>query len=317
MMLGTSTDKVVVRNYDGSGHYGRSNGGSTGAEDEAVIISQAVGQAGPAPVDALGRHAVVDAAPAGVLRRAGGPRRERQARRVPGRPLHAGDAGRPHGRCAARRAADDLGADDDAYPGTFGSTVNGISDPWVYDQVPNAQQRGLGTFQIGQKESPTQVGLRDHSQRTPGQRQQNFAQESMINELAAAAKIDPIEFRIGNTSAPRLLAVMNTVKTESGWETRPSPSPKAATTGSKEIIGQGFSVMLRSNAYWACAVQVSVVPDTGKVRVLDVTTASIRASSSTRCCSGATPRPARSRASARRCTRRSPSTSRRSPTATG
>ena len=36
-------DKVVVRWYDGSGHYGRSNGGSTGAEEEAVIISQAVG----------------------------------------------------------------------------------------------------------------------------------------------------------------------------------------------------------------------------------------------------------------------------------
>jgi CO/xanthine dehydrogenase Mo-binding subunit len=40
-------------------------------------------------------------------------------------------------------------------------------------------------------------------------------------------------------------------------------------------MGQGFSVMLRSNAYWACAVHVSVVPDTGKVRVLDVTTATV------------------------------------------
>ena len=44
MMLNTSTDKVVVRKYDGSGHYGRSNGGSTGAEEEAVILSQAVGK---------------------------------------------------------------------------------------------------------------------------------------------------------------------------------------------------------------------------------------------------------------------------------
>ena len=44
MMLSTTIDKVVVRNYDGSGHYGRSNGGSAGAEDEAVIISQAVGK---------------------------------------------------------------------------------------------------------------------------------------------------------------------------------------------------------------------------------------------------------------------------------
>ncbi len=118
-----------------------------------------------------------------------------------------------------------------------------------------------------------QVGLRDHSQRTPAQRQQNFAQESMFNELAAAAGIDPIQFRINNTSASRLIAVMNATKAASGWETRPSPSPKAATTGSTPIIGQGFSVMLRSNCYWACAVKVSVLPSTGKVRVLDVTTA--------------------------------------------
>ena len=150
MMLNTPIDKVVVRNYDGSGHYGRSNGGSTGAEDEAVDPLAGRRQAGPAAVDALGRHAVVDAAPAGVLGRAGRPRRERQARLVPGRPLHAGDAGRPHGRRAARRAADDPGAERRRrIPGTFGSTPNGISDPWVYDQVPNALQTGFGTFQIG------------------------------------------------------------------------------------------------------------------------------------------------------------------------
>ena len=60
--------------------------------------------------------------------------------------------------------------------------------------------------------------------RTPGQRQQNFAHESMMNELAAAAKIDPIQFRLNNTSAQRLITVLNTVKEASGWVTRPSPS---------------------------------------------------------------------------------------------
>jgi hypothetical protein len=163
------------------------------------------------------------------------------------------------------------------FPGTFGSTPNGISDPWLYDLVPNAQQKGLGTFQVGTDPTApdfnTQIGMRDHSMRTPAQRQQNFAQESMMSELAAAAKIDPIQFRLNNTSAARLIAVINKVKDASGWQTRPSPSPNAATTGSKPVIGQGFSAMLRSNAYWACAVTVSVVPSTGKVRVLNVTTA--------------------------------------------
>src|SRR5438477_1880783 len=44
MMLGTSIDNVVVRIYAGAGHYGRSNGGNAGAEDEAVILSKAVGK---------------------------------------------------------------------------------------------------------------------------------------------------------------------------------------------------------------------------------------------------------------------------------
>ena len=43
-MLGTSIDNVVVRTYAGPGHYGRSNGGNAGAEDEAVILSKAVGK---------------------------------------------------------------------------------------------------------------------------------------------------------------------------------------------------------------------------------------------------------------------------------
>ena len=43
-MLGASVDQVVVRTFAGAGHYGRSNGGNAGAEDEAVLLSQAVGK---------------------------------------------------------------------------------------------------------------------------------------------------------------------------------------------------------------------------------------------------------------------------------
>ena len=76
------------------------------------------------------------------------------------------------------------------------STVNNISDPWIYAQVPNVVERGHGTFQVGQKASPLAVGLRDHSMRTPGQFQQNFPRELAINEAAALAGADAIQFRI-------------------------------------------------------------------------------------------------------------------------
>jgi CO/xanthine dehydrogenase Mo-binding subunit len=162
-------------------------------------------------------------------------------------------------------------------PGFFGTIINSVSDVWVYDQVPNTLEQALGTYQVGtDPTSPTfntQIGMRDHSMRTPAQRQQNFAREAFMTELAAIAKMDPIAFRLQNTSATRLVSVINAVKSASGWDTRPSPSPKASTTGSTPIVGQGCSVMLRSNAYWSCVAQVTVVPKTGKIKVTNITTA--------------------------------------------
>jgi len=58
---------------------------------------------------------------------------------------------------------------------------------------------------------------------------------------------------------------------ESGWQTRPSPSPQAASTGDQPVRGRGVSTLFRSNGYWACAADVSVVPSSGVVKVERVT----------------------------------------------
>jgi CO/xanthine dehydrogenase Mo-binding subunit len=276
MLLGTSIDNIVIRNFDGSGHYGRSNGGSTGAEDEAVIISQAIGKpvrlqwmrwddmqwSTQHPPAFSNVQAGIDANGKLVAFQADHYMPAMQDDRMLGGLL----AGMP--TMAAPAVV--------PYPGTFGTIVNGISEPWLYDLVPNAQQRAFGTWQLGTDPTAsdfnTQIGLRDHSMRTPAQRQQNFAQEIMMNELAALAKVDPLQFRANNMSSPRLLAVIQKLKDASGWESRPSPSPKASTTGSNPIVGQGCSLMLRSNAYWGCVAKVTVVPKTGRVKVTNVTT---------------------------------------------
>ena len=152
----------------------------------------------------------------------------------------------------------------DVNPGPLGSTVNAISDPWVYDRVANVAESGYGTFQLGQKASPLAIGLRDHSMRTPGQRQQNYPRELAFSEAAALAGVDAIEFRIRQTADQRLLGALEAVREASGWQTRPSPHPNARATGSAAVSGQGVSVMLRSGTYWACVCQVSVVLSTGR-----------------------------------------------------
>ena len=265
MMLGTPVDNVVIRIYAGPGHYGRSNGGNAGAEDEAVILSQAVRRPvrvqwmrpedlqwstqSPAAysdvrigVDAQG---VITAYEANHYMPAG------QDDRLIGAII----AGLPTPPAPA--------VNNDP----IGSTFNSIQDPWLYGRVANVSESGFGTFQIGQRESPLNVGLRDHSMRTPGQLQQNFPRELAMSEAAALAGLDPIEFRLKNTDDARLIGTLKAVRDASGWQTRRSPNPNASATGVTPVKGQGVSVMLRSGTYWACACHVTVMPSTGKVTV--------------------------------------------------
>jgi CO/xanthine dehydrogenase Mo-binding subunit len=274
-MMNVPIDKVVVRWYDGSGHYGRSNGGNTGAEEEAVVLSSIVGK--PVRVQWMRwddmqwstQHPPSFSDVQAGLDGKGNLIAFRVNHYMPAmqddRPVGALLAGLP--TMSAPGVV--------PYPGTFGSTPNSIQDPWVYDRVSNALQAGFGTFQVGTDPNApdfnTQIGMRGHSMRTPGQRQQNFAQESAISELAALAAVDPIQFRLNHTTNPRVINVLNTVKQASGWETRPSPNPHASN-GSGLLLGQGCSQMSRASAQWACVAKVAVNPKTGKVQVTDVAT---------------------------------------------
>jgi len=269
LMLGISTDQVIVRTYSGPGHYGRSNGGNAGAEDEAVILSKELGRpvrvqwmraedfqwstqssAGYSDVkiglDANGKIAAYEVD-------------HYMPAMQDDRPIGAVLAGLP-----TMAAPSNDGA-------RLNTTVNGVSDAWVYDGVLNLEERAHGTWQVGQRESPIAVGLRDHSMRTPGQFQQNFPREVAMSEAATLAGADPIQFRLDHTKEERLKHALGRLRDESGWETRPSPHPKAAATGSAPVRGQGVSVMYRTGSYWACACQIVVTPATGAIAVEKIT----------------------------------------------
>ena len=131
-------------------------------------------------------------------------------------------------------------------------------------------------------------GLRGNIMRTPGQRQQNFALEGLINEAAASASADPIQFRLNHTTDQRLIDILNATAKAAGWEPRPSPHPGARRTGSESVTGRGVCIIVRENAYWVGIAEVTVVPSTGKLQVtkftigVDSARSSIRGNS-TRC----------------------------------
>jgi CO/xanthine dehydrogenase Mo-binding subunit len=267
-MLSTSTDNIVVRTFSGPGHYGRSNGGNAGAEDEAVILSQAVGK--PVRVQWMrpedfqwSTQSPAALSDVEIGLDANGKMVAYQIDHyMPAmqddRPIGAVLAGLP-----TMAAPDEKGV-------FIGSTVNDIQDPWIYDGAANVVERGHGTFQVGQKASPLAVGLRDHSMRTPGQFQQNFPRELAVSEAAALAGADSIQFRMDHAKEERVIGVLKSVREASGWETRPSPRPKSAGT---VLRGQGVSVMFRSATYWACVAQIAVTPATGAITVEKVTVA--------------------------------------------
>jgi CO/xanthine dehydrogenase Mo-binding subunit len=264
-MLGTTIDKVVVHVYPGPGHYGRSNGGNAGAEDEAVILSQAVGK--PVRVQWMRaddmQWSTQSPASFSDVELAVDDQGKLDAYQIDhymppmqdDRPVGAVLAGLP------TMAAPDVHGD------FVTSTVNNISDEWLYAQAPNVVERGHGTFQVGQKASPTAVGLRDHSMRTPVQFQQNYPRELAISEAAALAGVDAIQFRIGNLKEERAIGVLRAVRETSGWDTRPSPCTGAVTTGKEPVRGRGVSLMLRDGTYWACVCRIAVTPETGVIKV--------------------------------------------------
>ncbi len=265
LMLRTTPDHVIVHAYPGPGHYGRSNGGNAGAEDEAVLLSQAVGK--PVRVQWMRaddmQWSTQSTAAYSDVQLAVDEKGKMAAYQIDhympamqdDRPIGAVLAGLP------TMPAPDVHSD------FITSTVNNISDPWVYAPVPNVMERGHGTFQVGQKASPLAIGLRDHSMRTPVQFQQNFPRELAISEAAALAGADAIQFRIDHASEERAIGVLKAVRDASGWDTRPSPRRDAAFTGSTPVRGRGVSLMFRNLTYWACVCQIAVTPSTGAIVV--------------------------------------------------
>ena len=92
-----------------------------------------------------------------------------------------------------------------------------------------------------------------------------FTIESFMDELALAARADPVDFRLRHLDDPRAREVIRTAADRFGWQAR---RPAAGR-------GKGFAFARYKNlaAYAAIALEAEVRRDTGEVRVLEVVAA--------------------------------------------
>jgi nicotinate dehydrogenase subunit B len=257
-LLGAPVEEVVVRWLEHSGQYGRTTLGGDGAEADAAILSQITGKpvrvqwtlqedlawstVSPAwisdvkvALDASGRISALQSEFYSPFM-------------FDPRPLGALLAGMP---CNTSK------------PGGF------LAVEWPYDKIQNRLESVYGGANLGA--DSVSAGLRGNIMRTPGQRQQNFALETMVNEAAAAAKADPVQFRKDHTTEPRLLELLDATAKAAGWEPRPSPRRGARKTGNTALAGHGMCIMLRENAYWVGIAEIQITPATGVVKVTKFT----------------------------------------------
>ncbi len=96
--------------------------------------------------------------------------------------------------------------------------------------------------------------------RAPGNNTNTFARESQIDIMAAAAGMDPLEFRLKNLKDEKMIAVLKAVADKFGWTPAKAPS------------GRGYGIALGTDAgtWVAHMAEVRVNEKTGRVKVVRV-----------------------------------------------
>ncbi|WP_018906624.1 molybdopterin cofactor-binding domain-containing protein [Variovorax paradoxus] len=106
----------------------------------------------------------------------------------------------------------------------------------------------------------------------------SFAHESYIDELATAAGVDPVQFRLRHLSDPRAVELVQATAQKAGWRMRTGPEENAdggLGEGGDILFGQGFAYARYIHSKWpgfgaawaAWVADVEVNRRTGEVHV--------------------------------------------------
>ena len=126
----------------------------------------------------------------------------------------------------------------------------------VFYDVPNRSVRVYGEWgRAPDGMHPFAVG----PWRAPAANSNRFAAEQHVDIMAAALRVDPLEFRLKNTKDPRMLGVLRAVADASRW----TPAAAPRKTGK----GRGLACGIDAGTYVAHVADVSVDRATGQITV--------------------------------------------------
>jgi isoquinoline 1-oxidoreductase len=127
-----------------------------------------------------------------------------------------------------------------------------------YNSGPSGLESPYAIEKKVEQHHPSKSPLRQGSYRGLAATANHFARESYMDELAAAAKLDPLEFRLKNAKNERLRNVIVAAAEKFGWKDR------------KKSPGRGFGIAagFEKGGYVAACAEVSV--QAGAVKVVRV-----------------------------------------------
>ncbi|MGN6795037.1 MAG: molybdopterin cofactor-binding domain-containing protein, partial [Streptosporangiaceae bacterium] len=133
-----------------------------------------------------------------------------------------------------------------------GVAADGTLSGWRHLNI-NSGAAGIGTpYLVGDRQleyQPAESPLPQASYRALAATANNFARESMIDELAHEIGADPVEFRLRNLADDRLAAVLKAVAEHVGWEAGHEPVPG---------MGVGIACGLEKDGRVVTAAQVVI-----------------------------------------------------------
>ena len=256
-LLGVSADAVRVVWVEAAGSYGRA--GDEDVAADAALLSQAAGK----PVRVQWSRADMTAwggkGPAGIVdlsaaldAEGGVAALEMTSRAFSGTEII------PQANTAGNMLAGQLAGMPNTNAGD--EYIQWGGSTFAY-RIPNVRATGHIVPPLYVSSSP----MRTTHLRDPNGPAGTFAGESFMDELAAAAGVDPIEFRLRHTGDQRAKAVLNAVAERAKWASRPSPQGR---NGAGDVAhGRGVALALRGGTYVATVAEVEVNLRNGSVRV--------------------------------------------------
>ena len=251
--LGVERDRVRVIYMDGAGSYGAN--GADDAAMEAALLSRAVGRPVRVQWSRQEEHGLDPKGPAQMLDLRASVDKdgeivawETQAW------LPIATANLPHLPLLALDAA--------GIPQTPGRSTG-----LIYQNIdPPYAMPNLNAVVHWVADAP----LRTSPLRAPGKIANTFAVESFTDEIAALARIDPLEFRLRRLSDPRGVEVLKRVAARMGWQPRPSPRPMDRRAAVLTGRGLAYVHYKHEETIVAMGMEVTVERATGRIRVTRV-----------------------------------------------